>query len=98
HFLDGQDLTRPFYWRAPNGERLMVWYTDSLNGSAYMEAIQIGFGDGYEEVLLSLPEYLNALSQRNYPYGRGDTWIQGQVRHIEEKRPGYPHDLLHLRV
>ncbi len=98
HLLDGQDLTRPFYWRAPNGERLMIWYTDSLNGSAYMEAIQIGFGDGYEEVLLSLPEYLNALSQRNYPYGRGDTWIQGQVRHIEEIRPGYPHDLLHLRV
>jgi hypothetical protein len=98
HLLDGQDLTRPFYWQAPNGERLMVWYTDSLNGSAYMEAIQIGFGDGYEEVLLSLPEYLNALSQRNYPYGRGDTWIQGSVHNIEEKRPGYPHDLLHLRV
>ena len=30
HLLDGQDLTRPFRWQAPDGESLMVWYTDTL--------------------------------------------------------------------
>ena len=29
HLVGGQGLTRPFYWRAPNGKRLLVWYTDS---------------------------------------------------------------------
>lgn len=98
HLLDGQELTRPFYWRAPDGERVLVWYTDTLHGSAYMEAMTIGFGEGYDQVLMGLPEYLNALAQRNYPYGGGGDWITGSLAGVEPLRAGYPYDLLHLRV
>ncbi|MBA3276684.1 MAG: alpha-mannosidase, partial [Chloroflexia bacterium] len=98
HLLDGQDLTRPFYWQAPDGERILTWYTDTLYGSAYMEAINIGFGDGYDDVLMSLPEYLNALAQRNYPYGGAEDWLSGSLLGVEATRGGYPYDILHLRV
>jgi hypothetical protein len=98
HLLDGQDLTRPFWWQAPDGDKVLVWYTDTLHGSAYMEAMTIGFGDGYDDVVMSLPEYLNALAQRNYPYGSGEDWISGSLRDAESSRAGYPHDLLHMRV
>ncbi|MDQ3657371.1 MAG: alpha-mannosidase [Chloroflexota bacterium] len=98
HLLDGQDLTRPFYWQAPDGEKVLVWYTDTLHGSAYMEAMTIGFGDGYDDVLMSLPEYLNALAQRNYPYGSGEDWLSGSLQGVVSSRGSYPYDLLHLRV
>lgn len=35
YLLDGQELERPFYWQAPDGEKLLVWYTDTLQGDAY---------------------------------------------------------------
>ncbi len=98
HLLDGQDLTRPFYWQAPDGERVLVWYTDTLHGSAYMEAMTVGFGDGYDDVLMGLPEYLNALAQRNYPYGSSEHWLAGSLQGVESTRDGYPYNLLHLRV
>ncbi len=98
HLLDGQDLSRPFYWQAPDGEKVLVWYTDTLHGSAYMEAMSVGFGDGYDDVLMGLPEYLNALAQRNYPYGSGESWLSGSLLGVESTRDGYPFDLLHLRV
>ena len=48
---------------------------------------------------MSLPEYLNALAQRNYPYGHGDDpAIARSVRDVPDTRGGYPHDLLHMRV
>jgi len=98
HRLDGQELTRPFHWQAPDGQKVMVWYTDTLHGSAYMEAMTIGFGDSFGQVAMSLPEYLNALAQRNYPYGTSDDWIAGSLSGVEDLRGGYPHDVLHMRV
>jgi len=98
HMRDGQDLTRPFYWQAPDGERLLVWYTDTLFGIAYMEAIVLGFGSGYDDVVSSLPEYLNALAQLPYPYGHTGDWLSGSLAGIDLRRDPYPHDILHLRV
>ncbi len=99
HLLDGQELTRPFRWQAPDGDSLMVWYTDTLNGHAYMEAMSIGFGNDVEQVELSLPEYLNALSQRNYPFGHAENpQVANTVWNVEDRRGGYPRDILHLRV
>lgn len=98
HLRDGQKLTRPFYWKAPDGERLLVWYTDTLHGSAYMEAMTLGFGSGYHDVVSSLPEYLNALAQRPYPYGHGGDWLSADLAGLDITREPYPHDILHLRV
>jgi len=95
---DGQRLKRPFYWEAPDGDRVLVWYTDTLFGNAYMEAMQIGFGSGYEDVLASMPEYLNAITQNGYPYGEGGGWMNISLRDVEITKAPYEHDILHLRV
>ncbi|MGI8485860.1 MAG: hypothetical protein ACR2OU_16575 [Thermomicrobiales bacterium] len=95
---DGQQLKRPFYWQAPDGERLLVWYTDTLFGNAYMEAMQVGFGSGYDDVLGSLPEYLSALVQNGYPYGQGGDWMNLSLRDVGITKVPYEYDLLHLRV
>ncbi len=93
YLRDGRELTRPFYWLAPDGERLLVWYTDTLSGAAYMEAMSIGFGIGYEAVRDSLPEYLNALSQNAYPYPPASSPGAPALT----KTP-YAHDIVQLRV
>ena len=31
---DGQELRRPFWWEAPSGKRVLVWYTDTTMGSS----------------------------------------------------------------
>ena len=98
HHLDGPDLERPFWWQAPDGERVLAWYTDTLNGSAYMEAMHIGFGSGSEDVVGSLPEYLSALTQQRYPYGARGEWIAGSTAGLTPSARTYPHDILHLRV
>ena len=54
HLVGGQDLTRPFYWRAPNGKRLLVWYTDSPHGSAYMEGNLVGLAEDYQATLAGI--------------------------------------------
>lgn len=95
---DGQDLTRPFWWQAPDGEKLLVWYADSLIGDAYMEAMHNGFGHGYDEVLASLPEYLNAVVQLGYPHGQPGNWMHDALNGIEVRKQPYPYDILHLRV
>lgn len=98
HHLDGQDLERPFRWQAPDGEKVLVWYTDTLNGSAYMEAMHVGFGAGSEDVLGTLPEYLSALARQRYPYGNHESWIAGSTAGLTLADRGYPYDVLHLRV
>ncbi len=98
HHLDGQDLERPFWWQAPDGEQVLVWYTDTLNGSAYMEAMHVGFGSDAEDVLGSLPEYLSSLSRQRYPYGARGDWIAGSTSTLDITARTYPHDTLHLRV
>jgi hypothetical protein len=98
YILDGQEMNRPFYWEAPDGDRLLVWYTDTLNGVAYMEGMTLGFGAGYEDVLGSLPEYLKAVSERPYPYGDGGDWIVGDLSGVELTKSPYAHDVLNIRV
>ncbi len=99
--VGGQGLTRPFYWRAPNGRRLLVWYTDSPHGSAYMEGNLVGLAEDYQVTVEALPGYLSALAERPYPYqGRGESifgWT-GLDPDTEVTKVPYPHDVLHLRV
>jgi Glycosyl hydrolases family 38 N-terminal domain/Glycosyl hydrolases family 38 C-terminal domain len=100
HLVGGQELTRPFYWLAPNGKRLLAWYTDSPHGSAYMEGNLVGLAEDYQATLEGLPGYLAALAERPYPYqGCGESifgWTGLDPSRVT-KQP-YPHDVLHLRV
>ncbi|MEJ7837973.1 MAG: hypothetical protein WKF81_04110, partial [Thermomicrobiales bacterium] len=96
---DGQQLRRPFWWQAPDGEKLLVWYTDTFSGAAYMEAVTQGIHRDYNEFLGSLPEYLNAATQLPYPYLR-DLPHGGGGSHdpMEWTRTPYEHDVIHFRV
>ncbi len=96
--LNGQDLTRPFYWEAPDGARVLVWYTDTLSGSAYMEGMSVGFGIGFEAVRDSLPEYLAALSQNAYAYRPDRRLLSESGEGLALTKVPYAHDVLHLRV
>lgn len=98
HLVGGQELTRPFYWAAPDGSRLLVWYTDTPHGVAYMEGNLVGLGTDYSTASGSLPEYLNALAQRPYPYGKEAFGWAGIPAGMEVTKQPYPHDILHLRV
>ena len=64
YLVGGEDLSRPFYWVAAGGKRLLVWYTDSPHGMAYMEGNLLGLAEAYDEALELLPEYLAALAAR----------------------------------
>lgn len=98
HLVGGQALTRPFYWAAPDGQKLLVWYTDTPNGVAYMEGNLAGLATDYETALASLPEYLNAVAQRPYPYGKEAFGWAGIPDGIATTKQPYPYDILHLRV
>ncbi|MDQ3512701.1 MAG: hypothetical protein M3462_03400, partial [Chloroflexota bacterium] len=98
HLVGGQVLRRPFYWAAPDGERLLVWYTDTPHGVAYMEGNLVGLATDYGTTLASLPEYLNALAQRPYPYGKEAFGWAGIPAGVEVTKEPYPHDILHLRI
>jgi hypothetical protein len=98
YLVGGQELTRPFYWQAPDGERLLVWYTDTPHGVAYMEGNLAGLASDYETAVASLPEYLNALGQCPCPYGALPYGWTGFPAGLEITRHPYPHDVLHLRV
>lgn len=100
HLVGGEKLTRPFWWQAANGKRLLVWYTDTPHGSAYMEGNLLGLAEDYETALGALPGYLKALEERPYPYGEHKHtfgWLDLLDGTGITKRP-YPHDVLHLRV
>jgi hypothetical protein len=101
HLVGGQKLTRPFYWRAPNGERLLVWHTDSPHGSAYMEGNLVGLAEDYQATIETLPGYLSALAERPYPYQGHEESIFGWMGldpNSDVTKEPYPHDVLHLRV
>jgi len=98
HLVGGQQLTRPFYWRAPNGNRLLVWYTDTPHGSAYMEGNFVGLAESYETAVRVLPGYLKALAERPYPYEEPFYGWHGIAPDFEVTRRPYPYDVLHLRV
>jgi hypothetical protein len=95
--VGGQELGRPFWWRAPSGNRLLVWHTDTPHGMAYMEGNVVGLAEGYAGTLDLLPNYLDGLTHRPFPYGGEAFGWSGLPEEQLNKRP-YPHDLLHLRV
>jgi hypothetical protein len=94
---DGQELRRPFWWEAPSGKRVLVWYTDTTMGSAYMEGNHVGLASGYTGALALLPEYLAALAGRAYPYGTRFGWA-GPTPALTLTRVPDSLDVLHLRV
>jgi glycosyl hydrolase family 38 len=98
HFLGGDRLTRPFRWRAQSGKELLVWYTDTPLGVAYMEGNLLGLADGYDMLEELLPEYLAALAERPYPFMGPEAFGWFGSPPGGALRSPYPHDLLHLRV
>ncbi|MFE0172165.1 alpha-mannosidase [Streptomyces sp. NPDC059002] len=96
HLVGGEKLPRLFRWRAPSGNSVLVWVTDTPHGLAYMEGPLLGFDTDYADVDDLLPAYLTSLATNPYPYGGG---IFGwAMDHTEIKREPYPWDVLHLRV
>jgi hypothetical protein len=94
----GQDLTRPFWWQGADGKRLLVWHTDTPHGVAYMDGVLVGLAHGEETARGLLPDYLNALANRPYPYGKhAFGWHDLPSDLPVTKRP-YPHDFVHFRV
>ncbi|TDD15593.1 glycoside hydrolase family 38 C-terminal domain-containing protein [Nonomuraea diastatica] len=94
-YLHGGDkLTRPFRWQAPSGNEVIVWFTDTPHGMAYMEGNTVGLTDSYELADDLLPRYLSALATRGYPYGPGTFGWQGP----DAPKEPYELDVLHLRV
>jgi Glycosyl hydrolases family 38 N-terminal domain len=94
YLIGGEVLERPFYWVAPSGKRVLVWYTDTLHGNAYMEGNILGLAESSSVAEAHLPNYLLGLAERPYPFDSG-TWLPEAA---QVKREPYPHDLLHLRV
>jgi hypothetical protein len=98
HHLGGQDLTRPFYWQTPAGDRLLTWFGDTPHGMAYMEGTMLGLTEGYDQTVELLPEYLAALAGRPYPYaGALSDWWRVPSGAVTTKKP-YPFDILQLRL
>ncbi|MFC9610752.1 alpha-mannosidase [Streptomyces sp. NPDC056938] len=96
HLVGGEKLPRLFRWRAPSGNSLLVWVTDTPHGLAYMEGPLLGFDTDYSSVDDLLPAYLTSLATNPYPYRGG---VFGWAMDQEEiKREPYPWDVLHLRV
>lgn len=96
HLVGGEKLPRLFRWRAPSGNSVLVWVTDTPHGLAYMEGPLLGFDTGYADVDDLLPAYLTSLATHPYPYRGGIFgWAMDQA---EVKREPYPWDVLHLRV
>ncbi|MFG1811661.1 glycoside hydrolase family 38 C-terminal domain-containing protein [Streptomyces sp. NPDC049040] len=95
--VGGQELARPFWWRAPSGNRVLVWVTDTPHGMAYMEGNIVGLAEGYGSTLDLLPNYLDGLANRPFPYG-GEAFGWAGLPDEELSKTPYAHDLLHLRV
>jgi hypothetical protein len=95
--VGGQQLGRPFWWRAPSGNRVLVWFTDTPHGMAYMEGNIVGLAEGYGSTLNLLPNYLDGLANRPFPYG-GEAFGWSGLPDDQLSKAPYPHDLLHLRV
>ncbi len=94
----GQELTRPFWWRAPNGGRLLVWQTDTPHGVAYMEGNLVGLAEGEPMARGLLPDYLLALAERPWPFGQHAFGWRGLPEGVALTKCPYHYDILHLRV
>lgn len=66
-FLRFTNVPRPFYWAAPEGSRVLSWYTDEPQW-VYIEGFSLGFDKGYGDVLTNLPDKLVKLERQGYPY------------------------------
>ena len=97
YLTGGERLGRPFRWRAPSGSEVLVWFTDTPHGMAYMEGNTVGLADGYELAEDLLPRYLEALAQRPYPYGPEAFGWSGLPDGTPVPAP-YQLDAVHLRV
>lgn len=97
YLTGGERLGRPFRWRAPSGSEVLVWFTDTPHGMAYMEGNTVGLADGYELTEDLLPRYLDALARRPYPYGPEAFGWSGLPDDAPVRDP-YPLDTVHLRV
>jgi hypothetical protein len=98
YLTGGEALSRPFRWRAPSGSELIVWFTDTPHGMAYMEGNTVGLAEGYELTLDLLPRYLDALAGRPYPYGDGVFGWTGMPEEAAAAKPPYQFDAVHLRL
>jgi hypothetical protein len=98
YLTGGERLPRPFRWRAPSGSEVLVWFTATPHGMAYMEGNTVGLADGYELTLDLLPRYLDALARNPYPYGAEAFGWSGLPAETAAAIQPYPFDLLHLRV
>ncbi|GAA2601786.1 hypothetical protein SMC26_07535 [Actinomadura fulvescens] len=98
YITGGDKLGRPFRWRAPSGRELLVWFTDTPHGMAYMEGNTVGLVDGYDLAEDLLPRYLGSLADRPYPYGPGTFgWYAAPGQVGAAKAPDLL-DAVHLRV
>ncbi|GIN59765.1 glycoside hydrolase family 38 C-terminal domain-containing protein [Lederbergia ruris] len=76
HLLPGEKLQRPFYWQQEDGQKVLVWYTDTPHG-VYMEGNRLGIADGYKETFQKLPELFQQLKEENYPLDTLHLRVQG---------------------
>jgi hypothetical protein len=98
YITGGDKLARPFRWRSPGGGELLVWFTDTPHGMAYMEGNTVGLVDGYDLAEDLLPRYLGSLADRPYPYGPGTFgWYAAPGQIGAAKDPDFL-DAVHLRV
>ncbi|WP_024935418.1 glycoside hydrolase family 38 C-terminal domain-containing protein [Actinomadura welshii] len=98
YITGGDRLARPFRWRSPGGGELLVWFTDTPHGMAYMEGNTVGLVDGYDLAEDLLPRYLGTLADRPYPYGPGTFgWYAAPGQVGAAKDPDFL-DAVHLRV
>jgi len=98
YLTGGDQLSRPFRWRAPSGNELTVWFTDTPHGMAYMEGNTVGFADGYDLTVDLLPRYLDALARRPYPYGEEAFGWTGMSEEAAAGKAPYAFDAVHLRL
>jgi hypothetical protein len=98
YLTGGSKLGRPFRWRAPSGSEILVWFTATPHGMAYMEGNTVGLADSYQLTLDLLPHYLDALARKPYPYGGEAFGWSGLPAEVAAAIQPYPFDLLHLRV
>jgi hypothetical protein len=96
HLTGGQDLPRLFRWKAPSGNSVLVWVTDTPHGLAYMEGPMLGFDTSYDAVDDFFPAYLESLATHPYPFD--GTVFGWPVPDAPLHRKPYPWDILHLRV
>ena len=74
---ESRAFDRPFWWRTPDGARLLTWFTDDPR-QVYQEGNHLGFTDSYEAVLQALPVKLVGLEAAGFPYDALHLRCQGE--------------------